>query len=620
MDEKSATITRSRAIELINASIDNFATFYDSYCHDNKGNLSQEEIELYEQMNEVMYILRTDKNYRNDLENMPREDLTEFLLSCKEMAENHDLTIKFSYPKGKILIVENESTNPELIEKTLEKLEVYGDLRIKNAIKEYHSGERAIRFSNMPKNQYGKTVCINDKYSHFVTERFKENTPENQVSLAVTLAHEFKRSATSDTLEGETRDLILEDTKIIESFADSYGEGIYKKFPEYGILHYIKKLFGETELKDFAGYAFDSSGSYWKVNDTGDLLDDGNVSQVKDINDNVIYSGSKGRQGTLQEWLGLANAFTALMQPAGYEWSGTEKKWTKNPGKITHSVIEQAYKEGKLTDDQYNLIECAAGLVAAKDEKNKNLSLFEQVMSDIQKTNQINTQIRVDMVNRTWEWIKKKWKIITPKSTKDDTASATTDSSFSKAISSKSVQDKIHEWNEIDRKNKIEFDKNEEKKYQEAKKSGKNYTKEEYEPISRCDEYSTEVLKSAGILPKDWPSPETTRVSAYWTKLASKLKDSPEEGWNVMLMRSVDSTGKEIGFAPHMAVIYVNTDGSISVAHYTKGKTRHSEGWSQIELEKKGKMVDGVWHAKFNYTSEKDGMKAFGYYSLGDLK
>ena len=430
MDEKSATITRSRAIELINASIDNFATFYDSYCHDNKGNLSQEEIELYEQMNEVMYILRTDKNYRNDLENMPREDLTEFLLSCKEMAENHDLTIKFSYPKGKILIVENESTNPELIEKTLEKLEVYGDLRIKNAIKEYHSGERAIRFSNMPKNQYGKTVCINDKYSHFVTEQFNRNTPENEVLLAVTLAHEFKRNASSDSIEGETRELILDDTKIIESFADSYGEGIYKKFPEYGILHYIKKLFGETELKDFADYAFDSSGSYWKVNDKGELIDDENVSQVKDIDGKVIYSGSKGRQGTLQEWLGLANAFAALMQPAGYEWSGTEKKWTKNPGKITHSVIEHAHKEGKLTDDQYNLIQLAAGLIAAKDEKNKNLSLFEQVMSDIQKTNQINTQIRVDMVNRAWEWIKKKWKIIAPKSTKNDTASANTTQNF----------------------------------------------------------------------------------------------------------------------------------------------------------------------------------------------
>lgn len=303
----------------------------------------------------------------------------------------------------------NKNTNSELIVKSLEKLAQYGDVKITNAIKEYHNGERTIRFSNMPKNQYGKTVYINNRYSHFVTERFKENTPENQVSLAVTLAHEFKRSATSDTLEGETRDLILDDTKIIESFALSYGEGIYKKFPEYGILHYIKKIFGETELKDFADYAFDSSGSYWKVNDKGDLIDDGNVSQVKDINDNVIYSGSKGRQGTLQEWLGSANAFTALMQPAGYEWNGTEKKWTKNPGKITHSVIEQAYKDGKLTDDQYNLIRCAAGLVA-RNSKEEKASLFVQVLRDYQKAEQIRTQIQIDMANRAWEWIKKKYK------------------------------------------------------------------------------------------------------------------------------------------------------------------------------------------------------------------
>lgn len=37
-------------------------------------------------------------------------------------------------------------------------------------------------------------------------------------------------------------------------------------------------------------------------------------------------------------------------------------KWTKNPGKITLDVIEQAYKDGKLTDDRYNLIQLAAGL------------------------------------------------------------------------------------------------------------------------------------------------------------------------------------------------------------------------------------------------------------------
>ncbi|WP_315325829.1 hypothetical protein [Treponema socranskii] len=161
------------------------------------------------------------------------------------------------------------------------------------------------------------------------------------------------------------------------------------------------------------------------MNDKGDLLDDGNVSQVKDIGGNVIYSGSKGRQGTLQEWLGSANAFTALMQPAGYEWNGTEKKWTKNPGKVTHSVIEQAYKDGKLTDNQYNLIQCAAGLVA-RNKKEAKASLFVQVLRDYQKAEQIRTQIQVDMANRAWEWVRRKWKTITSKSTKEDTTSSTT--------------------------------------------------------------------------------------------------------------------------------------------------------------------------------------------------
>ena len=111
MSEETAIITRNRAIELINNSIDNFATFYDCYCYRNEAHLSQEQKELYEQMNEVMYIVRKDKKYRNDLEHMPQEDLTAFLLSCKEMAENHDLRVKFSYPKGKIVIVENDNSN-----------------------------------------------------------------------------------------------------------------------------------------------------------------------------------------------------------------------------------------------------------------------------------------------------------------------------------------------------------------------------------------------------------------------------------------------------------------------------------------------------------------------------
>ena len=131
---------------------------------------------------------------------------------------------------------------------------------------------------------------------------------------------------------------------------NTYGDESYLKFPEYGILHYIKKIFGETELKDFTDFAFDSTGNYWKVNEKGDLIDDGNISIVFDSTGKEVYSGSTGRQGSLEAWLSLDNAFTSLLKPAGYEWDG--KQWSKNPGKIDRGIIEKALKqlcyEGKI--------------------------------------------------------------------------------------------------------------------------------------------------------------------------------------------------------------------------------------------------------------------------------
>ena len=110
MSEDTTTITRDRAITLINDSIENFATYYDSYCCDNRDSLSDEERELYQEMSEVTYILRNDADYANDLKIMPLEHLTQFLYMCKEMVENNDLFTKNSYPKGNILIVENQET------------------------------------------------------------------------------------------------------------------------------------------------------------------------------------------------------------------------------------------------------------------------------------------------------------------------------------------------------------------------------------------------------------------------------------------------------------------------------------------------------------------------------
>ena len=101
------TITRSKAVTLINDSIENFFTYYDSYCCENRDAISEDEKKLHEELCDVIYILRNDADYANDLKNMPLKDLKDFLCMCKEMVENNDLLAKIFYPKGNILIVEN---------------------------------------------------------------------------------------------------------------------------------------------------------------------------------------------------------------------------------------------------------------------------------------------------------------------------------------------------------------------------------------------------------------------------------------------------------------------------------------------------------------------------------
>ena len=107
MGEETTTITRSKAITLINDSIENFFTYYDSYCCENRDAISEDEKKLHEELCDVIYILRNDDDYKNDLKIMPLKDLKDFLYMCKEMVENNDLLAKTFYPKEDIVIVEN---------------------------------------------------------------------------------------------------------------------------------------------------------------------------------------------------------------------------------------------------------------------------------------------------------------------------------------------------------------------------------------------------------------------------------------------------------------------------------------------------------------------------------
>ena len=559
------SLTRSSAINLINGSIDSFMFSHACYCTSNMESLSEDDIELYDQMHEVISILNDDEDYRHDLETMPLEDLKEFLLMCRKMADNNNLSLKSEFPQGNFEIVEDEKKDTTIVEKSIKKLEQHGDAQIQKAVSEYRKGKRKISFDNMSQNQLGQTNQINDFYCHAISEKLIQDTPENEIRLAITLAHEFKRNAVTDTLEGETRDIVLSDTKIIESFAGTYGEEIYKKFPEYGILHYIKKIFGEEELKDFADYAFDSTGSYWKVNETCDLVDDGNSSKVFDTSGNEVYSGSTGRQGTLEAWLEIDNAFVSLMQPAGYEYDG--EKWSKNPGNIDHSVIEKANNNGQLTDDQYNLIQLAAGKCSSnKEDGSEKVNLFKQFLIDYQEMNEIKTQVQIDMANRAWKWLQIQWnKLICKKS-----------SDFSKALQ-------------------------ENAKIKEERKWGNNE--------HHCDEYCEAVLKSAGKLPSDWPGTDYAvsyndngkNKKTFMVYYRSKLKNSPEPGWNIMLMDGHNRSG--VFLAPHMVVMYLRDDGLIDFSHYTSDQVVGSRfGWTLKEMTDTGKgMHDRLGYSNFKY-------------------
>lgn len=124
------------------------------------------------------------------------------------------------------------------------------------------------------------------------------------------------------------------------------------------------------------------------MNEKGDLIDDGNTSKVFDSTGKEVYSGSTGRQGSLEAWLSLDNAFTSLLKPAGYEYDG--KQWSKNPGKIDHTVIEKAHNEGLLTDDQvFNLLRICQELTRKFElvikEDNNIIEQKNDILSDEQK-------------------------------------------------------------------------------------------------------------------------------------------------------------------------------------------------------------------------------------------
>ena len=228
---------------------------------------------------------------------------------------------------------------------------------------------------------------------------------------------------------------------------------------------------------------------------------------------------------------------------------------------------EKANNNGQLTDDQYNLIQLAAGKCSSnKEDGSEKVNLFKQFLIDYQEMNEIKTQVQIDMANRAWKWLQIQWnKLICKKS-----------SDFSKALQ-------------------------ENAKIKEERKWGNNE--------HHCDEYCEAVLKSAGKLPSDWPRTDYAvsyndngkNKKTFMVYYRSKLKNSPEPGWNIMLMDGHNRSG--VFLAPHMVVMYLRDDGLIDFSHYTSDQVVGSRfGWTLKEMTDTGKgMHDRLGYSNFKY-------------------
>lgn len=169
------------------------------------------------------------------------------------------------------------------------------------------------------------------------------------------------------------------------------------------------------------------------------------------------------------------------------------------------------------------------------------------------------------------------------------------DSDIDALFSSDSVRQKVNDWKNIDKKNKKEFEEEEERKYNEAKEKGEKYEKKEYKTISRCDEYTREVLISAGKLPEGWLDPLTTTVAQYKEYYKSQLKQSGNLGWNVLIMDGNNPNGGG-ALAPHMVPVYVDEDGMYHFNHYTSGDIKNS-----VRVYTLDQIKNNFYYSNFNF-------------------
>lgn len=89
MAQESITVTRERAIELINVSLENLSLVFEgAYYRRRPTFIYNKLLELDREMVEVITTVRSDHGYQKDLKTISLKELEEFLLMCREMGNS----------------------------------------------------------------------------------------------------------------------------------------------------------------------------------------------------------------------------------------------------------------------------------------------------------------------------------------------------------------------------------------------------------------------------------------------------------------------------------------------------------------------------------------------------
>jgi hypothetical protein len=89
-----------------------------------------------------------------------------------------------------------------------------------------------------------------------------------------------------------------------------------------------------------------------KIN--GSIFDDNKDDQVSFEDGRPTIKTGKGKQGTLEAFLGIENAYATLLK-AGYSWDKEKGRWSGGTG-ITREQIDEAYKQGLINKEKYKEI------------------------------------------------------------------------------------------------------------------------------------------------------------------------------------------------------------------------------------------------------------------------